>query len=126
MSQADQAALQARNRLLAVFVAFCILDVVLVFIVRDVWAIGRILFTIIVMYFVLQGRRWAKWLLIAICGLLSISLVALVIALSSQLSSVVIVGSLVMILLSAIIPIYMVRNTNLNRYFSWQRQYRSR
>ncbi|MEM9909064.1 MAG: hypothetical protein AAF921_29045 [Cyanobacteria bacterium P01_D01_bin.44] len=122
MPQPDQSALQARNKLLAMFLVLCILDALLVFIARDLWAVGRILLTIAVMYFVLQGRKWAKWLLIGICSLLVVALIALVLGLSSQLSTVLIVGSWVMIILSAIIPIYMTRSQALNRYFSWKRQ----
>ncbi|MEM8807817.1 MAG: hypothetical protein AAGF01_17495 [Cyanobacteria bacterium P01_G01_bin.38] len=121
MPQLDQSALQARNRLFSMFLVLCALDALLVFIARDLWAIGRILLTIAVMYFVLQGRQWAKWLLIGLCSLLVVALVALVL-LSSQLSTVLIVGSWLMIMLSAIIPIYMTRSQALNRYFSWKRQ----
>ncbi len=32
----------------------------LVVIAKDLWAISRILVTIVVMYFVVQGRKWAK------------------------------------------------------------------
>ena len=122
MSQPDKSALQARNRLLAMFLVLCILDATLVFIARDRWAIGRILLTIVVMYFVLQGRKWAKWLLMVICSLLVVILMTMVLVLSSKLSPFLIVGSLVMVFLSAIIPIYMVSSRDLNRYFSWKRQ----
>ena len=104
------------------FLVLCILDATLVFIARDRWAIGRILLTIVVMYFVIQGRKWAKWLLMVICSLLVVILMTMVLVLSSKLSPVLIVGSLVMVFLSAIIPIYMVSSRDLNRYFSWKRQ----
>ncbi|PAX47892.1 hypothetical protein [Brunnivagina elsteri] len=117
MIQTDKSALKARNILLAMFVVLCILDVTLVAIARDKWAIGRILLTIIVMHFVLQGRKWAKWLLMGICSLLVVILIAMVLALSSKLSTILIVGSLIMVVLSAIIPIYMTNSKDLNRYF---------
>ena len=122
MDQPDQSALKARNKLLAMFVLVCILDTALVIIARDRWAIGRILLTIVLMYFVMQGRKWAKWLLMGICSLLVVILMALVLTLSSKLSSVLIVGSLILVVLSAIIPIYMVSSKDLNRYFSYKRQ----
>jgi O-antigen ligase len=122
MSQPDQSILSARNRLLAMFVVLCSLDIALVIIARDRWAIGRILLTIVVMYFVLQGQKWAKWLLIGICSFLVIALIAMVLLLSSKLSITLILGSLIMAILSAIIPIYMLRSRDLNRYFSWKRQ----
>jgi O-antigen ligase len=122
MTQPDQSALKARNRLLAMFLVLCILDATLVIIARDKWAIGRILLTIVVMYFVLQGRKWAKWLLMSICSLLVVILITMVLALSSKLSTALIVGSLIMAALSAVIPIYMASSKDLNRYFSCKRQ----
>jgi hypothetical protein len=122
MSQPDRSALKARNRLLAMFLVLCILDITLVIMARDMWAIGRVLLTIVVMYFVLQGRKWAKWFLIGICSLVVAILITMLVVLSSKLSTVLIVGSLIMAVLSAIIPIYMVRSRNLNRYFSWKKQ----
>jgi O-antigen ligase len=122
MTQPDKSALQARNRLLAMFVLLCILDIALVIIARDKWAIGRILLTIVVMYFVIQGRKWAKWLLISICSLLVVMLIAMIFVLSSKLSTTLIVGSSILSVLSAIIPFYMVGSKDLNRYFSYKRQ----
>lgn len=122
MLQLDQAALKARNQLLGMFLALCGLDTVLVIMAQDKWAIGRILLTIVVMYFVVQGRKWAKWLLISICSVLVVILIAMVVALSSKLSTTLIVGSLIMAVLSAIIPIYMIISKDLNRYFHYKRQ----
>ena len=122
MTQPDQSALKARNKLLAMFLLLCILDAALVIIAQDKWAIGRILLTVVVMYFVMQGRKWAKWLLMGICSLLAIVLTTLVSTLSSNLSTVLIVGSLILVVLSALIPIYMASSKDLNRYFSYRRQ----
>jgi O-antigen ligase len=122
MLQIDQSALKARNTLIAMFLVLCILDATLVVIARDRWAIGRILLTIVVMYFVLQGQKWAKWLMISICSFLAVILVTMVIALSSKLSTVLSVGSLIMAVLSVIIAIYMATSRDLNSYFSWKRQ----
>jgi hypothetical protein len=122
MIQPTLSILSARNRLLAMFLVFCILDITLVIIARDKWAIGRILLTIVVMYFVLQGRKWAKWLLIGICSFLAIILITMVLLLNSKLSTILIVGSLIMAILSAIIPVYMLSSRDLTRYFSWKRQ----
>jgi O-antigen ligase len=122
MSQPDKDALKARNRLLAMFLVLCILDTTLVIIAQDKWAIGRILLTIVVMYFVLQGQKWAKWLMMGICSLLVVILITMVLALSSKLSTILIVGSLIMAVLSAVIQIYIASSRDLNRYFSWKRQ----
>lgn len=122
MPQLDQSALKARNRLIAMFLLLCFLDATLVIIARDRWAIGRILLTIVVMYFVVEGRKWAKWTMMGICSLLVVMLIAMVIALSSKLSALLIVGSLILSVISTIIPIYMARSKDLNRYFSYKRQ----
>jgi len=122
MTQLDQCALKARNKLVAMFLLLCAIDSTLVFIAQDRWAIGRILLTIVVMYFVLQGRSWAKWLLMSICSLVFVVLITIVVALSSKLSITLIVGSLIMAFLSAIIPIYMATNKDLNRYFIYKKK----
>lgn len=122
MIQPDQSALKARNRLLAMFLPFCILDVALVIAAQDRWAIGRILLTVVVMYFVIQGKKWAKWLLVGICSLLVVSLITIVLALSSKLPPALIVGSLIMTVLSAAIAVYIVSSKDLNRYFSCKRK----
>lgn len=126
MTQLDRSALKARNTFIAMFLLLCTIDATLVFMARDKWAIGRILLTILLIYFVLQGRSWAKWLLMSICSLVVVVLIAMVVALSSKLSIALIVGSLIMAVLSAIIPIYMATNKDLNRYFLYQRQAHSR
>lgn len=122
MPKLDQSALKARNKLLAMFLLHIVLDTMLVAIARDLWAIGRILVTIIMMYFVLQGRKWAKWVIIGIFCFLVFALTALVVALYSKLSTVLILGSSILTFLSAIIAIYIVFSKDLNRYFSYKRQ----
>lgn len=121
MSQLDQSALKARNKLLAMFLVHIVLDTMLVAIAKDLWAIGRILVTIVVMYFVLQGRKWAKWVLVGIFSFLVVALIALIVVLYSKLSTVLIVGSSILTVLSAIIVIYIACSQDLNRYFSYKR-----
>lgn len=122
MTQLDQSALNARNNLLALFLLLCVLDVSLVIIAQDRWAISRILLTIAVMYFVIQRRKWAKWLLVSICSLLVVVLIAMMLTLGSKLSTILMVGSLMMAILCVVIPVYMVSNKDLNRYFAYKRQ----
>ncbi|QIR39699.1 hypothetical protein HCG51_25275 [Tolypothrix sp. PCC 7910] len=122
MLQIDQAALKARNTLLAMFILLCILDTTLVIAARDRWAIGRILLTIVVMYFVLLGHKWAKWVMISLCSFLAVILATMVILLSGKLSLFLSIGSLIMAVLSIIILIYMVTSRDLNSYFAWKRQ----
>ncbi len=121
MPQLDQSALTARNKLLTMFLVHIVLDAILIAIAQDLWAIGRILVTIVVIYFVFQGRKWAKWVLVGIFSFLVVALVALVVALSSKLSPLLIVGSSILTVLSAIIVIYITFSPDVNRYFDYQR-----
>ena len=122
MSQLDKSAQKARNRLLSMFVVHIVLDIMLVAIAKDLWAIGRILVTMIVMYLVLQGYKWAKWVLVGILSFLIVALIALVVALYSKLSTVLIIGSALLTVLSGIIVIYLTRSKDLKHYFSYKRQ----
>lgn len=122
MPKPDSSALKARNILITLFVITCVLDAILVLIAQDRWAIGRILGTIVVMHYVLQGRRWAKYLLMGICSLLAALLIAMIVLLASKLSTVLIGGSLIMVILCVIIPAFMASSKHLNRYLSFKRQ----
>ncbi len=104
------------------FVVLTILDIVLVSVSRDLWAIGRIIVTVAVMYFVMQGYKWAKWVLIAIFSLVVVLLTALIFMLHSKLSTFLVVGSLIMIILTIIAGSFMIFNRDLARYFSEQRK----
>lgn len=117
MSQVNPSAIKARNNLLGMFVAIAILDSVLVAVSQDLWAIGRIVVTIGVMYYVIQGKKWAKWVLIGIFSLVIVLLTALIVALHFKLSSFLIIGSSILIILYAIAGIYLIINKDLNRYF---------
>ena len=122
MPQLDQSALKARNKLLTMFLVHIVLDAMLVAIAQDLWAIGRILVTIVVIYFVFQGRKWAKWVLVGIFSFLVVALLALVVALYSKLSTILIVGSSILTVLSLIIMVYIAFSPDVNRYFDYQRQ----
>lgn len=117
MSQLDLRSIKARNNLLGMFIAIIILDSILVAVSRDLWAIGRIIVIIGVMYYVIQGKQWAKWVLIGIFSLVIVALAALIIALHSKLSSLLIIGSSIAIVLYAIAGIYLINSKDLNRYF---------
>ena len=122
MPQPEQSILKARNKLLAMFLVHIVLDAMLVAMAKDLWAIGRIVVTIAIMYFVLQGRKWAKWILMGIFSLLVVALIGLVVALYSKLSTILVVGSLILTVLSIIIVIYLAGSKDLNRYFAYKRQ----
>lgn len=119
---ASASTLQSRNTLIYLFLALLIIDAILIILSKDLWAIGRIILTAIIMYFVLQGYRWAKWMLVSILSLVVIALVGLIAALGSQLSAILSIGSVVMAILCCIIMVYLVGNHDLKRYFALKRQ----
>lgn len=121
MSTSAAAELQARNQLIGMFVALCCLDLVLLILARDLWAMGRLLFTIVVMYLVLKGYRWAKWLLIGILSCVAVALLALLIVLGTQLMLILSLGSVAMVGLSMVIIVFMMRSEALNGYLHQQR-----
>ena len=117
MSRVNPSAIKARNNLLKMFVAIAVLDSILVIVSRDLWAIGRIIVTAGLMYYVLQGKKWAKWILVGIFSLVIVLLTAMIVALHSKLSSFLIVGSSILIILYAIAGIYLITSKDLSRYF---------
>jgi len=114
--------LQARNTLTYLFLGLLILDAILIFLSKDLWAIGRIIFTAIIMYFVVQGYRWAKWMLVGILSLVVIALVSLLAALRDQISIILAIGSVTMTILCCIIMAYLIGNHDLQQYFTSKRQ----
>ena len=104
------------------FLALLILDAALILLTVDLWAIGRIVFTAVVMILTLQGYRWAKWLLVGILSLVIVALVGLLAALGSELSVVISVGSVVMAVLCSVIIGYLVCSNELKQYFAQKRQ----
>ena len=118
----DSSALKARNVLLVMFCLSTVLDSVLVAVSGDLWAIGRILATIVVMYYVMQGKKWARWVLIAIFSLVVVLLTALIVALHSKLSTFLVAGSSILIILNIITGGFMIFNRDLTRYFSYTRK----
>ena len=125
MTQIDQPAIRSRNILVALFVVFCALDIALVILAGDMWAIGRVLLNVVVMVFVLRGRKWAKWLLIVLLGLSAFALGALLLLLGSELSLILVIGSLFLLILSLLIPVYLITNADLKRFLAQQRQLRA-
>ena len=114
--------IHAHNTLIRLFLGLLILDAVLIILSKDLWAIGRIIVTAAIMYFVLQGHRWAKWLLMGILSLVVVALIGLVAALHTKLSVIISVGSIVMAVLCCVIMGYLVGNNDLQQYFASKRK----
>ena len=112
----------ARNTLIFLFLGLLILDALLVFLAKDLWAIGRIIFTAIIMYFVLQGQHWAKWMLVGILSLVVIALVSMLVLLGKTLPVIISVGSVAMSILCCVIMVYLIGDNDLQQYFASKRQ----
>ena len=117
MTDLDSSVLKARNILLSMFCMLTILDIVLVIVSQDLWAIGRVIVTAVVMYYVLQGKKWAKWVLIGILSLVIVLLTALIIALYSQLSNFLIIGSIILVIIDLATIMFLISSKELDRYF---------
>ena len=74
------------------------------------------------MYYVMRGKKWAKWLLTAIFSLVVVLLTALIIALHAKLSAFLIFGSLIMILLTLATECYLLFSRDLASYFAAKRK----
>ena len=122
MTAQNASSLKARNTLFVMFCASIILDTILVAVSKDLWAIGRIILTIVVMYYVMQGKKWAKWVLIAILSLVILLLAALIVVLHSKLSTFLVFGSLILIVLNLVIGSFLIFSKDLARYFSSRRK----
>jgi hypothetical protein len=120
----DVAMVRSQRRFGALLVVTLVVDAVLVGLSQDRWAIGRVLVMAAVMYGTMQGRRWARWLLVGLCGLSALSLVALVVLLGAKLSAVVVVGSGGLALLYGAIAVVLLRSPQLRRYFAARRRSR--
>lgn len=124
MKSPSPAALQARNTLLYLFLGLMLLDLLLITLAGDLWALIRILLAAVLMYFVMRGYRWAKWLLVGLLSLLVVALVGLGMLLGPQLSLSIALGSVVLGVLCCVVMAYMLGNQPLAEYFSWYRRHR--
>lgn len=115
----------SQKPLIILFLILLALDATLIYLSKDLWAIGRILFTAVIMYFTLQGYRWAKWLLNVILSLSVVALIGLLAALGSSLSAILSVGSVVMAILCCVI-IYYLQTKPLTQFFAQKRRARQK
>ena len=122
MKTVSTTSIHARRTLTFLFLGLLLLDSLLIFLSKDLWAIGRILLTALIMYFTLQGHRWAKWMLVGILSLVVIALVSLVAALREQITTIIAIGSITMAILCCVIMVYLIGNHDLQQYFTAKQQ----
>jgi DNA-directed RNA polymerase subunit RPC12/RpoP len=119
ISQAYSGELKARKTLLGLFAAWIVLDVVLAAIGGTVLDGIRIIMTPLLMYFVVQGKRWARIITIGLFGLGALGCVAFGIwnFQNMRTPAYIMIGFGV---LMSVIPLYMLLSKDLQRYFTWK------
>jgi hypothetical protein len=118
----DQAAFEARNKLIKLFSSLLLLDLAMTLIDQDYRGLIRLMFTILLMYVVLQGHRWAKWIVVIFASLgIPIGLLAAV-GYETVIGKVL---SLTLFLLDFLLVIHLIKSRPLDRYFDYKRKLNS-
>ena len=108
---------KAKKLLLTIFVLFLFLDGVMVLYTQEyLTGIVRLLLTGLLMYFVMQGHKWAKWLTIVFCGISALLVLFFAVYIASNSVSVASVLILFGFGFSSM-SIYLIKNKNINKYF---------
>ena len=113
-------AIKARNLLLIMFAFVLSLDALTIFLDQKTIGISRFIITAILMWFVIQGSKWAKSATIIL--FIFAVLLALILGLFFM-SKSFIVGLIVIFYgaILSIIPAFLIRSKNLEIYFSTKR-----
>jgi len=113
---------RSRKILLSLFLLFLILDVIVIFISKEYFSgVIRLGLTIVLMYYVISGYVWAKWVLVVCCILAF--LICLVFGIYFIPVNVYIgFGILFFGFLILLFVMYLVKNKNVNQYFMAARQ----
>jgi len=115
----DAAALRAKKILFGLFVGWMVIDAFLVALSAEIPRVGRLLLTLLLMYYVLQGRLWARNLMIGLFGLGVIWCVGFGIWNFQEMPTVAIVMFAFAALIS-VIPTYLILSKDLRRYLDWK------
>lgn len=120
MSDLDRDAAKASNILLGIFICYFILQTLLVAASPDVTGLVRIILTLLLMYFVMMGHRWAKWIMVVLFYLataISLWFSYSFLERSVWLSVAFLVAGIVM----SCVATFLIASKPLNRYFAWKR-----
>ncbi len=116
----DASALRAKRILLGMFVVWFIGEALVIAINGKVTGGVRYILTLLLMYYVFQGRLWARNLMAGLCCVGA----ALVLVIGISNFNGMGIGPIVIIVAAGFflaIAAYLLLSKNLNRYFAWQR-----
>lgn len=119
VSQLDAGALKAKKTLLGLFASWIVLDMLLVAFAGTVSDVARVILTLLLMYFVVQGKRWARTTTIGLFGLCVVGCVAFGVWKFQEMRTVALIAIAFSALIS-VIPLYLLLSRDLHRYFAWK------
>ncbi len=128
MTKLDKAEIRARNILFWLFFSNFIIDCFVVATSPRNSGIVRLILTLLLMYFVFQGHRWAKWYVIVstFVGVIVAIIISPFIFKDILMPQLIIVGAffLIWVGINLTIAIFLLRNKAINRYFEYKRKTR--
>ena len=124
MEEISQSAKKAKNILLTMLLSWVILDITTIIATQKATGIGRVLLTVALIWFTIEGYKWAKWVTI-ICFLLGSGfgiITGLAFISKSKMGIVLIVLGIYL----AIPVLYLLLSRNLEKYFQYKRNKRKK
>jgi hypothetical protein len=124
MEEISQSAKNAKNILLSMLVMWLVLDIITVIVKHDGSGIARVLLTIALMWFTLEGYKWAKWVTI-VCSLLGsgLGIIGGLTFISKSKMGIVLI---LMGIYLAAPALYLLLSRNLETYFTYKREKRKK
>jgi hypothetical protein len=122
LPELDGTALKARNKLIWIFASFLSFDLLTILINGEYRGLIRLILTVLLLYLVLQGQKWAKWLVVIFAGLgIPVSLLATI---GSE-KMIDMLSSIILFFFDTTLVVYLTRSEPLNRYFNYKRRLNS-
>lgn len=120
VTELDASALRAKKILLGLFVVWFISEALVIAINGKVTGGVRYILTLLLTYYVFQGRLWARNLMVGLCCMGAALVLIIGISNFNEMGT----GPIVMIVYAGFflaIAAYLLLSNNLNRYFAWKR-----
>jgi len=124
MEEISQSAENAKNILLSMLVSLLVLDIVTIIFSQNFTGIGRILLTVALIWFTLEGYQWAKWVSI-VCFFLGSGL-GIIVGLAFISKSKMGIVLILMGIYLAVPALYLLLSRNLETYFQYKRNKRKK
>ena len=125
MNELDSSAIMAKKILFGIFVGLIVFQAVLIAIVPDIRGVVRMILTLLLMYFVMEGHKWAKWVMVVLFYLATVYGLFVSATLYKQPSSAAIFPIILAIIaiVYGAVGTFMVASKPLNRYFLFKRNH---